>query len=162
MQKDKYGSSSLPPRWHHGVHLAALTRACMCVYPALVTRTWRHFGSETQLLKGTQPLVRKSLKGLKTVQERKFSADSVSLDLVWVCQEPLYLWAFVLFLGREELRLGRGALQCLLEPFSVTFCCFWNSWRSSWAGLKLRCLFKKRRKKVVIVCGWLRDSVRPF
>ena len=38
MQKDKYGSSSLPPRWHHGVHLAALRKGERTSVPTAVIK----------------------------------------------------------------------------------------------------------------------------
>lgn len=68
-------------------YVCARVRVCR----ALVSRTWRHFGSETPLLEGTQPLVRKSFEGTQNLQERTFSADSASLDLALGSQEPLCL-----------------------------------------------------------------------
>ena len=38
MQKDKYGSSSLPARWHHGVFLAALRKGERTSVPTAVTK----------------------------------------------------------------------------------------------------------------------------
>lgn len=57
----------------------------------------------------------------------------------------------MLFLQMEELRLGRGALRCLLEPFSVTFCYVSKTHKEAFEQVSnLRCLFKKRRKKLLL------------
>lgn len=123
---------------------------------ALTNRTWRHFGSETQLLKGTQPLVKESLKGLKVLQRKdtycrfcifRACPGWAGTPTVLVCELS------IVFPG------GRGipwtkALQCLLKSFSVTFCCVSKTHNKAFEQVSnLRCIFKKQEKKSVIVCA---------
>lgn len=56
----------------------------------------------------------------------------------------------MLFLGREELRLGKG-IKMFIEPFSVTFCCVSKTHKEAFEQVSnLRCLFKKRRKTLLL------------
>jgi hypothetical protein len=96
---------------------------CVCVYPALINRTWRHFGSETQLLKDTHPLVRESFEGTQSFTRKdtfcRFCILRFSIGwtgtTVYVCE------LFVSWEGGDQVE--KGALWCLLAPLSFTFCC---------------------------------------
>lgn len=81
-----------------------------------------------------------------------FSADSAALELALGSQElPCLSVSFCVVLRREGLRLERGALRCLLEPFSVTFCCVSKTLKEAFERVSnLRCLFKKRSKKLLL------------
>lgn len=134
------------------------------MYPALTNRTWRYFGSETQLLKGIQPLVRESLKGLKILQRKDASCR-------FCIFRPCLGWARTVLVCELSIVFpgGRGirwveVLQCLLEPFSVTFCCVSKTHNKAFEQVSnLRCIFKKTRKKICYclclskLC-WLRVS----
>lgn len=86
------------------------------------------------------------------LKERMFPADSASLDLALGSQEPPRLSvSFCVVLRREGIRLERGALRCLLEPFSVTLCCVFETLKETFEQVSnVRCLFKKRRKKLFL------------
>lgn len=59
------------------------------------------------------------------MQERTFSADSVSLDLAWVRQEPLCLSVSFCVISREAgAQVGTRGIMMFIGTLSVTFCCF--------------------------------------
>lgn len=105
--------------------MCVCARVHMCVCPALVSRTWRHFGSETQLLKGIQPVVRKSFEGTQNFTRKDiFHRFCILISSTGQSGTPVFVCELCVFLRREGLRLERGALRCLLEPFCYLLLCF--------------------------------------